>query len=61
MQRYLAEARDIKLETMNDLVNYVCAGLIYKEQLKQDAVILALLDRVKHGDLKFSEALEQMP
>ena len=46
---------------MNDLVNYVCAGLIYKEQLKQDELILTLLDRVKHGDLKFSEALEQMP
>lgn len=61
VQRYLVEARDIKLEAMNDLVNYVCAGLIYKEQLKQDALILTLLDRVKQGDLKFSEALEQMP
>lgn len=61
IQRYLVEARDIKLEAMNDLVNYVCAGLIYKEQFKQDALILTLLDRVKQGNLKFSEALELMP
>lgn len=61
VQRHLVEARDIKLETMIDLVNYVCAGLIYKEQLKHDELILSLLNRVKQGELKFSEALEQMP
>jgi hypothetical protein len=61
VQRHIVDARDIKLESMNDLVNYVCAALIYKEQMNHDETILALLNRVKQGELKFSEALEQMP
>jgi Domain of unknown function (DUF4123) len=67
MQRYrlvrqhLVNASEIKLEAMGDLVNYVCAALIYKEQLQEDSTIRALLRSVKLGELKFAQALEQFP
>lgn len=61
VRSHLQNARDIKLETMNDLVNYVCAALIYQEQFRTDPAITALLAKVKNGDLKLTQALEQMP
>jgi Domain of unknown function (DUF4123) len=57
----LVAARDIKLDTMSDLVNYVCTALIYKDQFKQDKTIQALLGRVEKGELQFAQALELMP
>lgn len=61
IRKHLLNARQIKLETMGDLVNYVCAALIYKEQPRQDGTIRALLERVKLGEINFAQALEQMP
>lgn len=61
IRKNLDAARKIKLDAMNDLVNYVCAALIYKDQFHQDKTILALLDQVKDGELQFAQALELMP
>nr|WP_315192321.1 DUF4123 domain-containing protein [uncultured Albidiferax sp.] len=61
VRQHLVAARQLRLETMSDLVNYVCAALVYKERLQHDATISALLERVKQGDLNLIQALELMP
>jgi hypothetical protein len=61
VRKHLLNARQLKLETMGDLVNYVCAALIYQGQLDTNPEIVALLDRVKNGELPLVKALEQMP
>jgi hypothetical protein len=61
VSRALSGARDIGLETMKDLVNYVCVSLIYGARLKEDGGIVALLKRVKNGELRFSAAMGLMP
>lgn len=61
VRKHLLNARQIKLETMSDLVNYVCAALIYQENFRTNPEIATLLERVKQGKLPFSQALEQMP
>jgi hypothetical protein len=61
VRTHLLNAKQIKLETMSDMVNYVCAALIYQEQFQINSDIVALLDRVKQGELRFTQALEQMP
>jgi len=61
IRKHLLNARQIKLEAMGDLVNYVCAALIYKEQFQTNPEIAALLERVKQDELPFTQALEQMP
>ena len=57
----LAGARDIGLETMKDLVNYVCVSLIYGARLREDKDLVALLARVKRGEMRFSAAMDLMP
>ena len=57
----LVAAREIKLDAMSDLVNYVCAALIYKDQFQHDKLILDLLSQVKNGELQFANALDLMP
>lgn len=57
----LRGARGIGLETMSDMVNYVCAALIYGVRWQQDLQIAELLARVRRGELRFSAALELMP
>lgn len=61
VRKHLLNARQIKLETMGDLVNYVCAALIYQDSFQTNPEITALLERVKQGELPFTQALEQMP
>jgi len=57
----IQDAQDIGIEGMQDMVNYVCAALVYKERMRQDAQIRNLLDAVKRGDLSFTAALNDMP
>lgn len=59
--RALRGAREIGLETMKDLVNYVCASLIYGPRWHQDGTIAELLASVKNGGVRFSEAMKMMP
>lgn len=61
VRQHLLDARQLKLDAMGDLVNYVCAALIYKDQFQINPEIAALLKRVKAGELRFTQALEQMP
>ncbi|MEO7577789.1 MAG: DUF4123 domain-containing protein [Massilia sp.] len=57
----LADARAHGLSTMQDMVNFVCAALIYRERFDSDPAITALLADVRHGKLAFADALAQMP
>ncbi|SEO63600.1 protein of unknown function [Duganella sp. CF517] len=59
--RALLGARDIGLETMKDLVNYVSMTLIYGKRWNEDSVIAGVLARVKNGEIRFSEAMESLP
>jgi hypothetical protein len=59
--RALTGAREIGLETMKDLVNYVCVSLIYGSRLREDSGIGELLARVKRGELRFSAAMKLLP
>jgi hypothetical protein len=59
--RALTGAREIGLETMKDLVNYVSVSLIYGNRWNQDSVIAGVLARVKDGRIRFSEAMELLP
>ena len=61
VRQHLENAREIKLEAMIDLVNYVCAALIYQERFHTDPGIRSLLTKVKNGDLTLPQALMDMP
>lgn len=61
VQKLIAKAREFNIEAMSDLVNFVCAGLIYKEQFEHNTEIIALLNRVKQREINLTEALEHMP
>lgn len=61
VERALRGAREIGLETMKDMVNYVCASLIYGLRWQQDKAIGDLLARVKSGEIKFSAAMKLFP
>jgi hypothetical protein len=46
---------------MQDIINYICAGFIYGDQMQQNSIMIELLDNVKAGQIHLSEALEQFP
>jgi hypothetical protein len=55
------QARAVGLVNMQDLVNFACVKLIYGERFDTDPVIIALLERVKNGEIAFRCALNEMP
>ena len=57
----LVQARNIGLQTMRDLVDFVCVDLIYKERMNKDPVIVGLLKRIELGQLTFRDALSGFP
>lgn len=57
----LGHARELGLAGMGDLVNFVCASLIYGEAMKTDATISALLERVHSGALTWDQAMDVLP
>jgi hypothetical protein len=57
----IREGRRLGLEGMQDLVNYVCAALIYKERLREDGSIRRLLESVKEGRMSFAQAVMALP
>lgn len=59
--RAIANARAYGLDAMQDLVNFLCAALIYQDRFNVDPAITALLADVKRGTLRFADALAQMP
>ncbi|MGZ8884794.1 MAG: DUF4123 domain-containing protein [Halobacteriota archaeon] len=57
----MKEARDTGLNSMRDLVNFICMKLIYGDRMHTDVFIRALLDKVQRGELTFEKALEAFP
>lgn len=58
---HLAQAKVLGLTGMGDMVNYVCAGLIYGPAMLQDQQITDLLAQVRAHKLTLDQALEAMP
>ncbi|AMP12586.1 hypothetical protein CPter291_0291 [Collimonas pratensis] len=61
VEQHLLEARKLNLRGMQDIINYICAGLIYGSKMQHDSVMAGLLSNVKTGNISLSEALEQFP
>ncbi|HEX9171549.1 MAG TPA: DUF4123 domain-containing protein [Telluria sp.] len=61
VRQALVKARGIGLLTMHDLVNFVCIDILYMERMRDDGIILNLLDEIKCGRITFNEALERLP
>jgi Domain of unknown function (DUF4123) len=61
VEQHLLEARKLNLRGMQDIINYICAGLIYGSKMQHDSVMAELLDNVKTGHISLSEAMEQFP
>ncbi|KQQ39193.1 hypothetical protein ASF61_22290 [Duganella sp. Leaf126] len=61
VERQLTDAKHLGLQTMKDLVNYVCMTLVYGARWKQDKTIADVLARVQRRELKFSAAMELLP
>ncbi|MFP6562715.1 DUF4123 domain-containing protein [Paraburkholderia sp. B3] len=59
--KHLQEARKLNLSGMQDIVNYVCAGLIYGPRMQESSAIETLLEKVRSRRLALTEALEQFP
>ena len=57
----LEHARELGLTGMGDLVNFVCASLIYGEAMKTNATIGALLERVRSGALTWDQVMDVLP
>ncbi|WBS04820.1 DUF4123 domain-containing protein [Pseudoduganella sp. SL102] len=57
----LFSAREIGLESMRDLVNYVCLMLICKRDNEPNPHIAVLLDRVRDKELTFDDAMKSLP
>jgi hypothetical protein len=61
IEKHLLAARKLKLSSMRDILNYICAALIYKNALQTDPAISALLEQVKAGVISFDTAMESFP
>jgi hypothetical protein len=61
IEKHLLSARKLKLFGMRDILNYVCAALIYGDALQTDSTIAALLEQVKVGAISLDAAMEQFP
>lgn len=59
IEKYLLGARKLKLFGTRDILNYICAALIYGDTLQNDSNIIALLEQVKAGAISFDVAMEQ--
>lgn len=61
VREHLVGARALGLTGMGDMVNYVCAALIYGPALRQVPQITGLLEQVRAHRLTLDQALEAMP
>jgi hypothetical protein len=61
VERHLLEARKLRLLGMRDIINYICAALIYGNQVSENSVIVGLLGRVRERQMSLAEALEKFP
>lgn len=58
---HLLQAKTLELTGMGDMVNYVCAALIYGPAMQQDPQIQDLLAQVRGHKLTLNQALEAIP
>ncbi|CAD6508345.1 hypothetical protein LMG28727_00142 [Paraburkholderia kirstenboschensis] len=61
VEKHLHEARKLRLLGMRDILDYVCAALIYGDGMYESSVIEALLEKVRMRQTSLAEALEQFP
>jgi hypothetical protein len=61
IKQYLLAARNLKIFGMKDITDYICAALIYGDQIQQNSTIIFLLEKVKAREINIQEALEQFP
>ncbi len=61
VKKHLLEARMLRLVGMRDIINYVCAALIYGNQVYENSVIVGLLGGVRESQMSLAEALEKFP
>lgn len=61
VREHLTHAKALGLTGMGDMVNYVCAALIYGPAIQQDPQITDLLEQVRAHRLTLDQALEAMP
>jgi hypothetical protein len=61
VREHLTQAKTLGLTGMGDMVNYVCAALIYGPAIEQDPQITGLLEQVRTHRLTLDQALEAMP
>lgn len=61
IENHLLSARKLQLFGMRDILNYVCAALIYGDALLTDSTIAALLEQVRRKVISLDAAMEQFP
>lgn len=57
----LPSARQLGLNGMRDMANFVALCLIYRQRIETDPQILQLLDQVQKKEIALDEALKHMP
>lgn len=57
VESLLLAARKLGLRGMQDITNYICAGLIYGDRMQTDPAILAVLQQVKNKEFTFTDAM----
>ena len=61
IKKYLKEARMLELFGMQDIMNYICAVLIYGERMALDPKIAELLTKVKAREISINDAFDRFP
>ncbi|MBT2791056.1 DUF4123 domain-containing protein [Paraburkholderia strydomiana] len=61
VEKHLLEARKLRLLGMRDIINYICAALIYGNQVYENSVIVGLLGGVRESQMSLAEALQKFP
>ncbi len=46
---------------VRDIINYICAALIYGNQVYENRVIVGLVEGVRESQISLAEALKQFP
>lgn len=61
VHQVLKAARQLGLQGMRDLVNFVALCLIYQQRMGDDPQIVRLLDQIQRKSITMDEAMELMP
>lgn len=61
VRKHLLHARQLGIDGMGDMLNFVCAGFLYKETFHTDPTIAHLLEQVGTKGLTLDQAMDQFP